>query len=172
MRTSLGQIFWGLLLVILNIRIYRFDVLPDFIGYILVAVGAGGLVAVSGRFITARYLSWMLMPVSLLSLVPDHELGLLPYLVQATLNIGMIWSLLGGIADLAVSCGRLDLAGHAAKRRTLYASFMGFSVLLILQARADRSEAGLAAVLIVIAMLVITVLVLQLIWKVRDAVAA
>ena len=45
--TRFGQVFWGLLLVILDVTINRFDILPDFIGYILVAVGLGGLTGLS-----------------------------------------------------------------------------------------------------------------------------
>jgi hypothetical protein len=29
-----GQVFWGLLLVILDVNINHFDVLPDFVGYV------------------------------------------------------------------------------------------------------------------------------------------
>ena len=172
MRTHLGQIFWGLLLVILSFKINQLDLLPDFIGYILIAVGAGGLVAASGQFIIARYLSWTLVPLSLISLVAGGDLGLPLYFINAMLNTGMIWFLLGGIGDLAMSFDRPDLADQAAKRRIIYVSFMGLSMLLVLLARADSSQAALAVVLFVVIMLAIVVLILQLIWQVREAIPA
>ncbi|UVI31685.1 hypothetical protein [Paenibacillus spongiae] len=39
------QMAWGLLLVIIDIRIVVFDLLPDFIGYLLVSIGASKLMA-------------------------------------------------------------------------------------------------------------------------------
>jgi hypothetical protein len=46
----INYIFWGLFFVILDLNINRFDILPDFIGYILAAIGAGGLINSSNQF--------------------------------------------------------------------------------------------------------------------------
>src|SRR5215468_10329476 len=65
-----GQIFWGLLLVILDFNIDHVDILPDFIGYILMAVGCGGLVTVSRRFARARVLCWILAVLAVIGYAP------------------------------------------------------------------------------------------------------
>ena len=75
MFTRFGQIFWGLLLVILDLRFNGFDVLPDFIGYILVAIGCGGIVGLSRRFSTAQTLSWILAVLSLVGIVIPNDLA-------------------------------------------------------------------------------------------------
>ncbi len=45
MAKSLSLIFWGLLLVFVDLRLDAFDVLPDVVGYVLAAIGAGRLSA-------------------------------------------------------------------------------------------------------------------------------
>ncbi|OPX44203.1 hypothetical protein CLHUN_20020 [Ruminiclostridium hungatei] len=43
MRKHYSQVIWGFVLVFININIGFFDILPDFIGYALVAAGLDGL---------------------------------------------------------------------------------------------------------------------------------
>ena len=54
---SFRQIFFGLLIAILDISIDGFDVILDGIGYLLIAVGCAGLVRYSRSFETARRLA-------------------------------------------------------------------------------------------------------------------
>jgi hypothetical protein len=58
MATHFTQLFWGLLLVILDFfMINGFDLLADGVGYLIVAAGCRGLSSLSSRFETAQILS-------------------------------------------------------------------------------------------------------------------
>jgi hypothetical protein len=70
MNVGFTRIFWGLLFVVLDIRISSVDlVLPDFVGYILIASGLTSLAPHHQWFRTARILAIVLIFVSLTTLV-------------------------------------------------------------------------------------------------------
>ena len=70
MNVGFNLIFWGLLFVVLDIRISSVDlVLPDFVGYILIAIGLSRLAPHHQWFRTARILAIVLVFVSLTTLV-------------------------------------------------------------------------------------------------------
>lgn len=70
MNVGFNLIFWGLLFVVLDIRISSVDLfLPDFIGYILIAVGLTRLAPQHQWFRTARIFAIILIFVSLTTLV-------------------------------------------------------------------------------------------------------
>lgn len=55
MKVGFNRIFWGLLFVVLDIRINSIDLfLPDFVGYILIASGLGLLATHDKWFRRAR----------------------------------------------------------------------------------------------------------------------
>ena len=60
MVTGFGQIFWGLLITALDLRINGLDILPDGLGYVLAATGANKLATHSSRFGTAGLICWVL----------------------------------------------------------------------------------------------------------------
>ena len=125
-----GQIFWGLLIIIFDFYIHYIDVLPDFIGYILVATGCRALGSVSRHFATASVLSWVLTALSFFGWVL-RGMRLLGY-VNLLLDCVMIWFLLGGIIEMALAQQRDDIAKRAANRRIAYVSLMGGIALLSL----------------------------------------
>lgn len=57
-------IFWGLILVFIDINIY-INILPDFIGYLLIALGSFHLVQHSSIFHKAKILAYILTVLSL-----------------------------------------------------------------------------------------------------------
>lgn len=70
MNVGFNRIFWGLLFVVLDIRISSLDlVLPDFVGYILIVSGLSRLTPYHQWFRTARILAFILIFVSLTTLV-------------------------------------------------------------------------------------------------------
>ena len=70
MNAGFNLIFWGLLFVVLDIRISSVDLfLPDFVGYILIAVGLSRLASHDQWFRTARIFAIILIFVSLTTLV-------------------------------------------------------------------------------------------------------
>lgn len=167
MTAYISYIFWGLLLVILDFNINQFDILPDFIGYILAAVGTGGLISSSKQFATARNSCWVLVVLSIIDMLIRGELGLFLGIILLILNCIMMWFLLGGFMDISISYKRPDLAVKASNRRTIYIVLMGIATLASFLAQANRDIAALVIVPVVVAMLVLVIMILQLIHPIK-----
>lgn len=164
-----NQIFWGLILVILDLNINNFDLLPDFVGYILVAVGTGGLKAISQKFGIASTLSWVMTCLSLLGLFVsgDHTVALT--VIYLAVDCVMIWNLLGGVIAFSEKHNRKDLALRASKRRLAYVVLMVL-VTIIGYAAADTGSVAVA-VLLVLTLLVVLIMIIHLLRRVRNEIA-
>jgi hypothetical protein len=168
MIKHIGYIFWGLLLVILDFRLNQFDVLPDFVGYILVALGCGGLVTASSKFTIARNSCWALLVLSLVELIVTGDLRAILAIIQLAVNCTMMWFLLGGFMDLSLSIGRPDLAGKAGNRRMVYVALTCVASLLGFVAQQTRDISTMAIIVIVVAMVVLVVMILHLIHQIKS----
>jgi hypothetical protein len=168
--TRFNQIFWGLLLVILDLRLSRIDVLPDFIGYILVALGCGGLVALSSQFSTARIVSWILV-VSSLAWFVVTGLGWVFTLVHIALDCVLMWFLLGGVMEFASAKTRPDFAERASKLRIAYVALMAVGALAGIVARASHNVAKVMAFVVIIGSVILLAFILHLIHRVKRELA-
>jgi hypothetical protein len=167
-----GQIFWGLLLVIVDFNIDHVDILPDFIGYILMAMGCGGLVTVSRRFTTARVLCWILAVLAVIGYAPmGRDVTTAFSLTHLAVDCTMMWFLLGGVMEFAAARHRLDLSARASSRRIAYIALTGPATLIALVAQ-DSHNASVLAVMFVLCALVLVFLILRLIYQVRHELAA
>ena len=163
------RIFWGLLLVVVDFRLSGFDILPDFIGFAIIAVGLGLLVPLNPRFQTAKIMAMILVVLSLASLIEfpatDGAQGFHPGwfafgLLVTVLDIVMIWQLCGGIIDLAREEGLDDLATRASTRRGLYVGLhLVTYVLILITLDAPKGDlAPLAIGLLIFAVVVVCLL--------------
>lgn len=169
MARHFSFIFWGLLLAFLDFRIGEFDVLPDGLGYLLVAAGCGGL-ALSRQFAVARLLCFVLAGLWLLEpAVPRNDQWILD-VVTTVAHCGMIWELLGGVREFALAMHRPDLAQRAANRRQLYVVVFGLMTLLPQTLRRDSAAVPMVVIIAVIGA-VLAMLILHLIYRVRIEVA-
>lgn len=166
MRTSFSYIFWGLLFNFINISINGFDLLPNGIGYLLVAWGTSQLVEQSAKFTAASALSAVLILVWLAGFAVAGDAAWAHYAVSVILNVTMYWFLLGGIIDVALARQHPDLAERAANRRICYAAIMAIGVLL----PAVLPVAPLAIV-VVIAGVTVGIMILHLVYRVRSELA-
>lgn len=164
-----NQVFWGLILVIVDLNINEFDVLPDFAGYILVAVGTGGLKAVSPKFGLASTLSLVLLCLSLLGFFVSGDFTTVLTVIDLAVDCAMMWNLLGGVMAFSEEHVRADLALRASKSRFAYV-FLMVSVRIIGYLAVDTGSAVIA-VMMVILLLVILIIVLHLIHRVRNEIA-
>ena len=176
MFTRFGQIFWGMMLVILdfsiklntNSSIIRIDILPDIIGYVLVAVGCAGLSGVSRHFSTASILSWILATFTLIPYALQgstaHGFGFLNIMVECT----MTWFLLGGVMELTAAQERMDLSRKAANRRIAYVALMCIAALarFVVQG-SQNATATMVVVVLSICNLTLWFLILHLIHRVK-----
>lgn len=164
MATRFIQIFWGLLLVIVDFQVNGIDILPDFLGYILVALGCRGLTAVSPRFSTASILAWVMAFFAVASYAIEGNSAVLSVLFVAV-DCAMMWSLLGGVMALAEFRQRPDLSQRASTRRIAYVAIMGLTTLFGLMGPRSLGGADGLLVMFVIGMLVVLCLILHLIHR-------
>ena len=170
MGTYFAQLFWGLLLVILDFSINGFPLLPDGLGYFIVAGGCRGLISTSSRFSSARTLCFILALLWLIGFVIQGEIAVLYRLAMVVVDCTMIWQLLGGIADYAIQRHRSDLAQRARNRRLAYAAIMA-SVTLIGFAMHGSNDAGPLVIILGVSVLVLLVMILHLIHRVKTEIA-
>lgn len=166
MAALFSYLFWGLLLVILDFSINGFDLLADGVGYLIVAAGCRGLSQLSTKFATARTLCFVLAVLWLLGFAVHRDLAIPYWLVTMVVNCAMIWQLLGGIGEFAMSRERQDLADRASNRRVAYVAIMVGTSLFDLAMQRSR-DAGPIAIVLVIGMLVLIVMILHLIHRVK-----
>ena len=77
------RIFQGLLLVLLDFRIASIDILPDFVGYILVFRALGTLATQHPYFSKAKPFALVLIFVSLVTIIEQPKVNLLDYSLAA-----------------------------------------------------------------------------------------
>lgn len=166
MATHFSQLFWGLLLVILDFSINGFDLLADGVGYLIVAAGCRGLSSLSSRFVTAQTLCIVLAVLWLIGFAMHGDIAVAYGLVTMIVNCAMIWQLLGGVGEFALSRQRQDLADRAGNRRVAYVAIMAGTSLLAFSMQGSRN-AGPLAIILVLAMLILIVMILHLIHRVK-----
>lgn len=170
MRGHFSQLFWGLLLVILDFSINGFDLFPDIIGYLIIAAGCTGLANTSHRFSTARAMAFALAILWLIGFAVQGEFRIF-YGISTTLaNCAFMWQLLGGVADFATARGRIDLAKLAYNRRVAYVAIILVSACLGFALSGSRN-AGPLVLVVVISMIVLMVMILHLIHRAKHELA-
>lgn len=75
MRSACYRIVWGLLFVLIDLKIEFVDVLPDMLGYLLMASGLWRLQTLNGYFWAGHLSAWLLLIWSVLSLFWFPEMG-------------------------------------------------------------------------------------------------
>jgi len=169
-----GPILWGLVFVLVGITVNGFDLLPDGVGFVLIAVGCHDLASQSIHFSAAKWLALVGGAVWLRAIIMGaipQAVTTAPWLVAWpllywTLICGMVWELLGGMRDLALAAARPDLASQASNRRIAFVAATMVSTLLglfVLQSHELLPWIGM-----LVAQFVVGVMVLQLIYRVRQ----
>jgi hypothetical protein len=172
MKTSFSFIFWGLIFIVINISINRFDLLPDGVGYVLIAVGCRRLAKLSPCFTTAQILSWVLAVLWLVDFIDmPRDAAVIYGLATTVVRCIMMWMLLGGIMHFAMNCARIDLAQRASNRRMAYVVLAAFAASVGLVGKGLGELAGPLVLIAVVVGLVIMVMILHLIYRVRAELA-
>ncbi|OIJ14728.1 hypothetical protein BKP35_05805 [Anaerobacillus arseniciselenatis] len=108
-------IFWGLLFILIDIRIEIFDILPDFLGYTMIASGLGYLSASETLFEKARPFAFLLVFISLPDFIGYWEFSytdgtitvfpLVYHLVVVILHLFLIYFVMEATYRLAKESG-------------------------------------------------------------------
>jgi hypothetical protein len=168
MKTCFGFMFWGLLLVALDFKFKDFDPLPDSVGglgYALVAIGTGGLAPMTGNLVAACALGWLLVIVYIVASFFTGDAERLFDVLIAVLNGAMMWTMLGGVSDVARGRNRLDLAERAAPLRSAYVALVAISLVLSLTVEGSSGAVRWLTAILVVAALVVMGLIVHLIYR-------
>ena len=135
------RISWAFLFFYFDVRIgggnVQFDVLPDFVGWVMVASALSSIVDLSSAVRGIRTLSYWLVFLSLFDLLevrmPMGQAGsfdtwiapTFPILMAvAILDAILFWRLCGLIIDMSLVTGNAAIAERAAGRRKLYVALV------------------------------------------------
>ena len=168
MSSCFTHIFWGVLLVLLDVKLNAFDVFPDGIGHLLIANGTIRLSDDSSQFTVARKLCYFLFGFWCIAFVARGNFIVILHLATIVASGTMFWNLVGGISEFSSKRGRHDFARRAETWRLLYAVLQGFTGLVVLGGRhVDSSSAFILLAVVIILM----VMVLQLVHDVKTHIA-
>jgi len=117
-RMGFRRLFWGVLFLF-TFRINGFDILPDVIGYLFIAVGLNDLHSRSRTFATGRTLAFVAAVLAIFTVIQSPQ----PGLFISTLNLGLLvvelllfFQICTGISELARSRNEHALADTAMSR--------------------------------------------------------
>ena len=138
--SAFGRMFWAFLFFLdfrIGINNVHVDILPDFIGWIMIGSALATILDLSPRVVGIRTLASWLVFLSLFDLVeiriplsrsgafttwttPTFPIGI----IAAVLGILLIWKLCGLIIDMARIAGDTAISSRAAFRRKLYVALV------------------------------------------------
>lgn len=168
--TGFNKIFWGIILVLLDIRIQGFDILPDFIGYWIIYKGLKELVYLNSYF--EKALKYVL-PLALISVFDFYQIQILieqnsfnPLetifsilgIIITILNLLMFYNICTGISHAAQQRENPELAQKATSRWMLYLYTQIAGIVLTLLFLCPGFIAGLALMILMIVTFIIMVL--------------
>lgn len=136
------RMFWAFLFFIdfrIGMNNVHIDVLPDFIGWILIAIALGWILKLHSEIKFIRTLVYWLIFLSIFDLVeiqiPLKKTGSFTYfisplffigIISAILTIIVIWKLCGVIMEMATAANNVTIRNQAEFRRKLYIFFTIF----------------------------------------------
>ena len=162
-----GQLFWGLVIVAIDFHLGRFDVLPDFAGYVLVSLGAAGLVGWSKHFQSARLLSWILVPVSASLMMFHGGLLKLTWILNVALDGALMWFLLGGVMAFGEGRSRPEWVSRASICRRTYLGLLCAGLVISWIAPVVPTVAKVLGSITFVAMLCLMAAILYLLHQVK-----
>jgi hypothetical protein len=176
--TPFRKLFFGFLIVFIDIRIDGFDLLVDLAGYLLVVVGLAELGIRNRNFARARVHATVLLALSALDLLIRTPSGVYSkillfgnegltvafFILLLVVNLMMIYLICKGIGEMAIAANAPSLADLAMSRWTVFLITYILSNVLVIAAASD-ADLGLLAPVSVIASLVAGILIAGLVLR-------
>lgn len=162
------HIFWGMLCIAIDIKIEDVDVLlPDVLGFILIAVALRTLGAEDAHFRQAMPFAIVGAVVSIPAMVPMEPIQ--PFaMLQTIFEVLVVWHICSGIMGLAQASGNATLAANSNSLRKWVAA-MG-AVYLGTAGLAQLSLDAVKVLIIPVGLCTLTIAVLTLVLIRRAAV--
>lgn len=166
-RECYSRFFWGLLLAILDLKLNRFDILPDFVGYIIISLAASQITSVSPAFQRVVGPAAALSILDVVGLFATRDLANIFGYLDTIIDRLMMWFLLGAVAIDCDAHGQEDLVASAHSRRRWYVGLIIAMHIVGLVASGSRDFGAMLVVIGVVGFLVLLVLVLSLLRSAR-----
>ncbi len=180
-RSAFTYLFWGFLFQLVNFYLQHINVLPDTVGYILIAIGANRLREDNERFQTVF---WFTIPLMLLSLPNIHQATSQASGFNVTLSGNPLLILLGvlawflafvlvfqvckGIEEFANQLQEEDLAIRSRTRWQMYLWMqIGVALVVVLARTQVASLAVILGVVVLIYSIIVLVAFLSWLWVCR-----
>lgn len=175
--TGLSKVFWGLLLVFVDIRLNHFDILPDLIGFIIAYTGFSQLSSFHRHFEKAKYATIPLLLFSILDLfqIPtQYQIStvgpsslsapiLFMSIVSTLLYLFMVFHLCKGIGYIGRQIGTPELEQKSEKRWKYYLWITLSLFILPIFALVGSSAILILVIPLIIIGLIVYILILMLI---------
>ncbi|WNS76616.1 hypothetical protein RRV45_06310 [Bacillus sp. DTU_2020_1000418_1_SI_GHA_SEK_038] len=177
--SSINKVFWGLILVLIDINIIIIDILPDIIGYFIAVSGLNQLQAYSSYFSKAKGLAISLALLSLVTIfqsppIPLDEFSLsnmslfvmVISMIHGIIHLFMVYYTILGLIEMAENEGSMLFAKSAKKGVRTYvigtfASLAAVPFFMNVDDSAGFYIIGLSAITTIIMEIIILVLLRQ-----------
>jgi hypothetical protein len=161
-----GKLFWGFLIVLIDVRINGFDLLVDLAGFILIVIGLAELARRNPIFGRARPYATALLGLSAFDLFTRTSAGnsgLLLFgsaglafaflIALAVVNLMLVYLICRGIGEMARASGAVELADLSVTRWQFFLfTYVLSTVLVIVAATSDSAFGALALVSIIVSL--------------------
>ncbi|WDL95809.1 hypothetical protein [Alicyclobacillus sp. ALC3] len=181
-RSAFTWMFWAFIFLLVNFYLQGINLLPDVVGYILLAVGANQLRQSHPRFQTVYVLCFPMMVLS----IPNLHKAVQPSGVHFTFAAGspllwaagtiswivmffVVYNICRGIADIALASLHDVLAEQAMVRWKLYVILqVGSGVVTVLGLLQFSGIIVMLGILVLIYALVVAILFATWLWQCRE----
>lgn len=119
----MGKLWWGVVMMLFDLRIFGFDLLPDIVGILLIYVALTELEGFNEDFKNAKSLSLIVGILVLLRFL--FRSNLLFSTIEVIVTIPMIYFIFNGVSDL------VSRAGYENISEKLFNYFRTYVVLII-----------------------------------------
>ncbi|MBN1477909.1 hypothetical protein JXA47_14235 [Candidatus Sumerlaeota bacterium] len=174
-RSAFTMAAWGMVLALFDFSFNGVVLTPDFIGYILMAVGLGKLESLASQFGMFSRLAWILAPLSLGEYLktssPDLALVfLLLGLAVAVLQFVLLFSLCSAVEEAALRAKCQGLVDRAVTCRALVLIFLvlGLVILAVVSLRLVDLVIPVVIIGFIYSVVLIVMLFLMLTWAGRE----
>lgn len=131
-ESAFNKFYWGFFFIMIDFRLQGVDIIPDIIGYLLLAAGFNILASRSSCFEKAKSLNMFMIILSLFQIYERPAqgsginfgalgpIGFLSGMAATIINLFVIYNLFMGIKDMASLQGEINVKEEAEKRWTQY----------------------------------------------------
>ncbi|WBW97001.1 hypothetical protein [Oceanirhabdus sp. W0125-5] len=149
----MDKLWWGVLMMLFDVRVVGFDILPDIVGIILIYLALTELESCNEDFKNAKSLSLIVGIFILIRFI--FRSSLLFLTIEVIVTIPMIYFILNGVSDLLLSVGCNNISEKLMNYFRIYVVLTICAIILrVLRSSVILSMTWIAITVIAILMIV------------------